>query len=84
MANATTFVDGIIREIVNPLVAVLFAAAMVVFFWGLIQLIYSADESGGKETGKQHMLWGVVGIFIMLSAYGILKLFTNTFGISIP
>ena len=84
MGNATALVNGIVREIVNPIVAVLFTAAIVVFFWGLIQLIYSADESGGKEKGKQHMLWGIIGVFIMLSAYGILELFTNAFGILLP
>jgi len=84
MGNVTALINGIVREIINPIVAVLFTAAIVVFFWGLIQFIYAAGGDEDREKGKQHMLWGVIGIFIMLSAYGILTLFTNTFGIRIP
>ena len=78
MGTAEKFVDGVVQAIVNPLIAILFAVAIVIFFWGLVQFIYS---QGDKEEGKQHMLWGVIGVFIMLSAYGILKIFTNSFGI---
>ena len=75
--------NGVIREIINPVVAILFTAAIVVFFWGMIQFIYSAGDDTKRNLGKQHMLWGVIGVFIMLSAYGILTLFTNSFGIQI-
>ena len=75
-------VDKIIEQIINPVVAILFVVAIVVFFWGLIQFIYGAGEDNKRELGKQHMLWGVIGLFIMLSAYAILKIFTNTFGIN--
>ena len=75
--------NGVIREIINPVVAILFTAAIVVFFWGMIQFVYSAGDDTKRNLGKQHMLWGVIGVFIMLSAYGILTLFTNSFGIQI-
>ena len=75
--------NGVIREIINPVVAILFTAAIVVFFWGMIQFIYSAGDDTKRNLGKQHMLWGVIGVFIMLSAFGILTLFTNTFGITV-
>lgn len=83
MQPVQNLVNGIVREIINPLIAILFTAAVVVFFWGLIQFIRSNDADG-KSSGKEHMIWGVVGIFIMLSAYAILKLFTSSFGISLP
>lgn len=76
-------VNGVVREIVNPVVAILFTAAIVVFFWGLIQFIHGAGDDEKRKAGKQHMLWGVIGVFIMLSAYGILTLFTSAFDIPI-
>lgn len=85
MQTVTALINGIVREIVNPAIAILFTAAIVVFFWGLIQFIYGAGkEEDAKKNGKRHMMWGVIGLFIMLSAFGILQLFTNTFGIPIP
>lgn len=83
MGAITTLVDKIIRELVDPAVAILFVAALAVFFWGMVQFIYSAGDEKMQTDGKKHMLWGVVGIFIMLSAFGILKLFTTAFGIPV-
>ena len=78
------FVDAIITEIVDPIVAVLFAIAAVVFFYGLVEFLYRVEDPGAQKIGKQHMIWGVIGMFIMVSAFSILKLFTNSFGIQIP
>jgi len=35
-----------------------------------------------KTSGKSHMLWGVVGITIMLGVWTILGIVLNTLGIS--
>jgi hypothetical protein len=62
--------------IINPVLAVLFAFAMLVFVWGIIEFLIAVNYSGdhGKqEDGKRHMLWGLIGIFIMVSAYAILE-----------
>jgi len=37
------------------------------------------DKGGEHEEGKKHMLWGIVGMFIMASVYGIIALLDNTF-----
>lgn len=65
-------------EIIIPIIALLFALALVVFIWGGVQYIWQGTEPGGREKGRQHMLWGVVGIAIMLSAFGIITFLFNT------
>ncbi len=81
MDAVSILVDKIVVEIVNPAIALIFVAGLVVFFWGLVEFLWNRADSDKQEHGKRHMLWGVVGVFIMLSAYGILALFTNAFGI---
>lgn len=82
MQNVQALIDKVIDAIVNPLIAIFFAAAVVVFFWGLIQFLYhQGADSEKREDGKRGMIWGLIGMFIMLSAYGLLRIFTNTFGI---
>lgn len=83
--------DGAIRliykaneVIFNPIIALLFAVALVVFLWGLVQFLASDMTDDNREKGKQKIIWGVVGLFIMLSVYGIINLILNTFGISPP
>ena len=65
-------------EIINPLILLMFGVAMIVFFWGVIQFISSADNDSKRNEGKQHLLWGIIGLFIMVAVYGILNLVIDT------
>ncbi len=62
----------------------MFAVALLVFFWGLVEFIYKAGSDEGRETGKRNMLWGIVGMFIMITVYGIIGLILGTLGIPSP
>jgi len=69
------------QQIVNPLIGLLFAAGFVLFLYGVFKFIAGADNESDRETGKQHMVWGVIGMFIMISVFGIMGMIVNTFGI---
>jgi hypothetical protein len=49
------------------------------FVWGLVQFLWKLDEGGDNTAGKQHMIWGIVGMLIMVSVYGIITLINDTF-----
>jgi hypothetical protein len=72
------------RVILNPIIVLLFAIAFLYFFFGLFQFINSAGEAEGREEGKKKVIWGLVGMFIMFSAYGLIHLVLSTFGLSEP
>lgn len=76
--------NGINQYILNPLITLLFAIALVVFAWGIFQFIYSQSAGEDREEGKKKILWGLFGMFIMFSAYGLIRLILGTFGISGP
>jgi len=76
-----TLLDKIQTEILNPLIQLLFVAATVVFLWGVIQyVIGSKGNEQQLQKGRQVMLWGIIGMFIMVSAWGIIKILCNFFG----
>jgi hypothetical protein len=66
--------------ILNMLIPVLIAAALVVFFWGLVQYIYKGAE--GHAEGRNVMIAGIVSLFIMVSIWGLVNLAQNAFGVS--
>ncbi|MEI6864228.1 MAG: hypothetical protein WCK46_02590 [Candidatus Adlerbacteria bacterium] len=69
--------------IIKPLLALLFGIGLLVFIFGIAEFLFEFNvqgNQGSKEAGKQHMLWGLVGMFIMVSAYAILKLIASTVG----
>jgi hypothetical protein len=81
--NSTQLTNQLTTFVVNPLLALLFAVGLLVFFWGVVEFLFDINIRGGeggssKNDGKQHMLWGIFGMFIMASALAILNLLSNT------
>ena len=61
----------------------IFAVATASFVWGLVKFfILGAEEEAKREQGKQFLLWGILAIAVMISVWGLVKLLSNTFGIS--
>ncbi|OHA91210.1 MAG: hypothetical protein A2758_01920 [Candidatus Zambryskibacteria bacterium RIFCSPHIGHO2_01_FULL_49_18] len=78
------FLNKINQYILNPIIILAFSVALLVLFWGIVQFINSETTDTKREDGKKKILWGLVGMFIMISAYGIINLILGTFGISKP
>ena len=74
-------VGRINQFIINPIIGLLFAVALIVFLWGVVQFIFRADSDVAREEGRRHMLWGVFGMFIMFAVFAIMRIIVNTFGI---
>lgn len=74
LAAVASLIDEISSTIVNPILALLFAGGLLVFVWGIVEFLIAlnADDSEKQNKGKQHMFWGLVGMFIMASAWAVL------------
>lgn len=70
--------------IIYPLIGLLFVTALLLFFWGGFQFIASAGSEEGRIIGKRHMLWGIIGMFVIFAATAILAVLSKTFGINFP
>ncbi len=70
---------GSIGDIVNLLIPIVFALALLYFFWGLAKYILASGE--GKEEGRNTMIWGVVALFVMASIWGIVRFIQSAFNI---
>jgi hypothetical protein len=68
--------------IVNPIIQLIFAAAILYFVYGVFTYIRKSDESTSRVDGANHILWSTVGLFIMISVWGIINLIERTFGVS--
>lgn len=70
--------------LINPLIMLLFGIAIIVFVYGLIEYIAQKDNTEATLRGKRHMFWGIVGIFIMVSVFAIMRIIINAFGAELP
>lgn len=82
--DITELLAKINKEILNPIVFLLFFAASIYFVLGVIQFISNADNDEERTKGKSNIVWGIVGMTIMVSAYAILGIITNSFSVSMP
>ncbi len=78
MTALNSFITKLSTLIVNPLIKLMFAAALIVFLWGVFDYIKNADNADDRETGRSHIIWGLVGMLIMVSVFTIIEIALNT------
>jgi len=76
----TDLLGKIANLILNPIIILGFVIATIYLFYGIVDLIWGAD-GGDLDKKKSKVIYGIVGLFIMFSVFGILKLTLGTFGI---
>lgn len=54
------------------------AAAVVFFLWGVFQFVRSAGDEEARKTGKNHIIYGVIGIAVMVSLWGLVAFLTGS------
>jgi hypothetical protein len=79
MNELSIFIGNIVKFIIQPLLALLFALALFMFAGGVGVMILNSGDPKAREKGRRVLLWGIVGIFIMVSAVSILAVITKTF-----
>ena len=79
MNGVEQLVGKFVEVIINPLLALIFAAGLLVFVYGIVEFLWGlSNETDAKNTGKKHMFWGVVGMFVMVAAYAIIAIIKNS------
>lgn len=82
MKPALAFIHKVNQVIINPIIMLLFAVAVLVFLYGVFSYVGKSDSEDGRAEGSRHILWGVFGMFIMISVFGIMQLIMNSIGVS--
>ncbi len=73
-------VIGSVSHILNLLIPVLITFAVVYFIWGVIQYTVSTDEEA-KKGARGKIIQGLIGLFVIIAFWGIIRVVSNTFGI---
>ncbi len=75
-----SLIASITTEIIEPVNMLLSAAALVYFLWGVIEFIKKADSPGGRESGINHIMWGLFGLLLTISVKAFVSVVKNSFG----
>lgn len=70
------------KFIINPIIVLVFGIALVMFIIGILQYVLNPASDEERDVGRRHILWGLFGMFIMVSVWGIMNIIINTLGVS--
>lgn len=78
LGNVGTLVDEI-GNVVEKVIPILFALALLGFFYGLVVYIFGAEHN--KDQAKKTMLWGIIALFVMAAVWGLVAWLGNAVGV---
>ncbi|MBU0611818.1 pilin [Patescibacteria group bacterium] len=70
-----------IGSILNTIIPVLIVLGVVYFVWGVVQYVMASEEDA-KKKGRDRMIWGIIGLVVIVGMWGLVTIITNTFGVS--
>ena len=83
--NLQSIIHVVLANMINPLIPILIAFAIILFAWGVFN--YTKSGMGDKaqiEGAKSLMFWGVVVFFVMVSVWGLVAIIQKIFLGDIP
>lgn len=70
-----------IQQLLNAMIPVMVALGVLYFFWGIIRYVIAGDEEA-KENGRSMMVYGIIGLSVIVGLWGLVNVVINTFGLS--
>lgn len=80
-AVAQDLLSKINEVILFPLITLMLAVALLVFLYGGFEYVRGAANDGDREKGRRHLLYGTIGMLVMISALAILTIAAGTFNL---
>ncbi|MEK7604479.1 MAG: hypothetical protein AAB442_01635 [Patescibacteria group bacterium] len=80
IGSGTTGIIGVLNTIVVP---VIFALAFVAFVYGVVKYYFlHGDDEKKRAEGHQFVLWGLLGMVLLFSVWGVVNMLLSTLGIA--
>ena len=70
---------GRITSLVNSVIPFIVGLTVFVIIWGIFLYVAKAGEEEKRAQARQFILWGVIGVFFMLSIWGFINILLNSF-----
>ena len=78
--QAFKIVDNV-RNLLNQIIPVLLIIGTIVFLWGVIMFLTAGAEEEKRANARSLMIYGLVGLFIMVAIWGIVNVLVGFFGV---
>lgn len=76
--SLTAYLSGLINQRLIPL---FISMALAYTIYSVVTFIAADSESQKREEKKQQIFWGVIGLFVIISIWGLVAVISNSFNI---
>jgi len=76
-------IEGIlckVGQILNLAIPIVITLGILYFIWGIISFVIANDEEA-KKRGRDRIIYGVIGLAVIVAVWGLVYLLLDTFGI---
>ncbi|MFA6397809.1 MAG: hypothetical protein WDK96_03115 [Candidatus Paceibacterota bacterium] len=70
----------IVKNIINTIIPIAIALGVVYFIFGVIKYVTAKDDKS-KQEARDVMIYGIIGLFVIVSIWGLVAILNNTFGV---
>jgi hypothetical protein len=81
MTSLTGIINWASCTLMSTVIPFLFSIAAVAFIWGIISYYMNPENEEKRKKGKSFIIGGLIALFIMTSMWGIIRIFSTTFGV---
>lgn len=81
-AQPLTNIDDVtfkFTNIGNTVIQILIAFAVIYIIYSVIIFLINGDNEDKRKAARGSILWGIVGLFVILSIWGLVRILTNSF-----
>ncbi|OGI60557.1 hypothetical protein A2641_03425 [Candidatus Nomurabacteria bacterium RIFCSPHIGHO2_01_FULL_37_25] len=69
-----------IAQLFTQIVPIIIILGVIYFVWGVISYVIG-DDAEAKKKGRDRIIFGIIGLAVIVTVWGLVKILTNTFGI---
>jgi len=67
-----------VNELLNAIIPILVTLGIIYFIWGIVSYVIAGDEEA-KSAGRDRIIYGVIGLAVIISVWGLAVILRNTF-----
>ena len=72
-----------VTELISgPIITLVWALVFAAFLYGVALYVMRGGDAAKRKEGVKFMIYGGIALFVMVSIWGIVKIFTATFNLS--
>ena len=75
-----TLIEFLLSNLTTLIIQILFSLALMYFIFGVYGFVKNAGNPAERQKYSKAITWGIVGLAVMISVWGLVSIVTGTFG----